>query len=238
MIGDNSLGLVAALRVPTMRGKGPRRRGWARGVTSESSLSQARPGLTAAPGQERKTLLAHISFSSSLFLSLLSALGVLLFLSPSRVYSRSVSFFPIRFFHAAALSRPYPRPRLLRMTTTALPLFEIHPYVPAVLPIEIFWGLSTPSRSLERFLMPAIFRYSSNISYISGERRSILRNFEILEFGSFHVPGCLMFHLLAVSASLTMSSALISVFWNFGSSTMVGILGPRILQFSRPFIAS
>lgn len=94
MIGDDSLGLVAAPREPTWR------RGY--GARRDNEWVIVEPGQAlAAAGQERKTLLAHISSSPSL--SFLRSWRSFIFIH--RLFSVCFSL-STYFFHIVALSHP------------------------------------------------------------------------------------------------------------------------------------
>lgn len=95
MIGDDSLGLVAAPREPTWRrGCGARR---------DNEWVIVEPGQAlAAAGQERKTLLAHISSSPSLSFS--RSWRSFIFIH-RRLFSVCFSL-STYFFHIVALSHP------------------------------------------------------------------------------------------------------------------------------------
>lgn len=94
MIGDDSLGLVAASREPTWR------RGY--GARRDNEWVIVEPGQAlAAAGQERKTLLAHISSSPSLSFSR----SWRSFIFIHRLFSVCFSL-STYFFHTVALSHP------------------------------------------------------------------------------------------------------------------------------------
>jgi len=112
MIGDDSLGLLAAPRESTAAaaagGGGAARGGaewrgggvgWGR-AASESSQSQARPEHSRRSGEED-------TFSPHFFLafSLLFAFPAFLYFYPPTVYSRPVSSFPSPFLRRGDVSR-------------------------------------------------------------------------------------------------------------------------------------
>jgi len=138
MIGDDSLGLVAASREPT-----DRRAGGGRGTRGANEWVIVEPGQAlAAAGQERKTLLAHISSSPSLSFS--RSRRSFIFIR-RRLFSALVSSFPPIF---SAPSR-YPTPLSASLSLNVLRRWHHSPsFISDLFNDSYNWRLRKPQRKV------------------------------------------------------------------------------------------